>query len=69
MNLYLTKIVVVFAYQLSINSFDQFTYSVNLLCFAYKPIPYEDSKLICLSTTDKVDEEQEECKIRKKLLT
>ncbi len=26
------------------------TYSVGLLCFTHKPIPYEDSKLICLST-------------------
>ncbi len=48
-NQYLTKIVEVFAYQLSMHCFDHSTYSVEPFCFAYKRLPYEYSKHICIN--------------------
>ncbi len=40
----------VIVYQPPIDWFDKSTYPVDPLCFANKPIPYEDCKRICLST-------------------
>ncbi len=48
----LTKILSVFDYQLSMHCFYWSTYLECPWCFAHKPIPYKNSKFICLSTID-----------------
>ena len=49
-NQFLTKTVIVFANQFSIYCSISLPIQCTLVCFALKPILYEDSKRICLST-------------------
>ncbi len=45
-----SQVVVTSKERTRVTLIDKSTYSVGPLCFAYKPIPYGDSKHICLST-------------------